>query len=216
MLDIDGFRQAILEGDRDAVAKLVSAALEAGVDASAILDQGLLPAMDVVGKRFGAKEMYISEVLLSARAMHTGIGLLQPVLARSNAHAGSRPVVVLGTVKGDLHDVGKNLVAMMLEAGGFEVVDLGTNVGTDKFIQAIRERRPSVVALSALLTTTMRTMRQTIEELRRSDIMDGVKIIIGGAPVTQEFADTIGADAYASDAPAAVAAVKRILQASRP
>jgi len=214
MLDIDGFRQAILEGDRDAVAKLVSAALEAGVDASAILDQGLLPAMDVVGKRFGAKEMYISEVLLSARAMHTGIGLLQPVLARSSAHAGSRPVVVLGTVKGDLHDVGKNLVAMMLEAGGFEVVDLGTNVGTDKFIQAIRERRPSVVALSALLTTTMRTMRQTIEELRRSDIMDGVKIIIGGAPVTQEFADTIGADAYASDAPAAVAAVKRILQAS--
>ena len=214
MLDIDGFRQAILEGDREAVGKLVSAALEAGVDASAILDQGLLPAMDVVGKRFGAKEMYISEVLLSARAMHTGIGLLQPVLARSSAHAGSRPVVVLGTVKGDLHDVGKNLVAMMLEAGGFEVVDLGTNVGTDKFIQAIRERRPSVVALSALLTTTMRTMRQTIEELRRSDIMDGVKIIIGGAPVTQEFADTIGADAYASDAPAAVAAVKRILQAS--
>lgn len=214
MLDTDGLRQAILEGDRDAVAKLVSAALEAGVDASAILDQGLLPAMDVVGKRFGAKEMYISEVLLSARAMHTGIGLLQPALAKSNAHAGSRPVVVLGTVKGDLHDVGKNLVAMMLEAGGFEVVDLGTNVGTDKFIQAIRERRPSVVALSALLTTTMRTMRQTIEELRRSDIMDGVKIIIGGAPVTQEFADTIGADAYASDAPAAVAAVKRILQAS--
>ena len=213
MLDIDGFRQAILEGDREAVGKLVSAALEAGVDASAILDQGLLPAMDVVGKRFGAKEMYISEVLLSARAMHTGIGLLQPVLAKSNAHAGARPVVVLGTVKGDLHDVGKNLVAMMLEAGGFEVVDLGTNVGTDKFIQAIRERRPSVVALSALLTTTMRTMRQTIEELRRSDIMDGVKIIIGGAPVTQEFADTIGADAYASDAPAAVAAVKRILQA---
>ena len=214
MLDIDGFRQAILEGDREAVGKLVSAALEAGVDASAILDQGLLPAMDVVGKRFGAKEMYISEVLLSARAMHTGISLLQPALAKSNAHAGSRPVVVLGTVKGDLHDVGKNLVAMMLEAGGFEVVDLGTNVGTDKFIQAIRERRPSVVALSALLTTTMRTMRQTIEELRRSDIMDGVKIIIGGAPVTQEFADTIGADAYASDAPAAVAAVKRILQAS--
>ena len=214
MLDIDGLRQAILEGDRDAVGQLVSAALEAGVGASAILDQGLLPAMDLVGKRFGAKEMYISEVLLSARAMHTGIALLKPVLARSNAHAASRPVVVLGTVKGDLHDVGKNLVAMMLEAGGFEVVDLGTNVGPDKFLRAIRERRPSVVALSALLTTTMRAMRQTIEELRRSDIMDGVKIIIGGAPVTQEFADTIGADAYASDAPAAVAAVKRILQAS--
>jgi 5-methyltetrahydrofolate--homocysteine methyltransferase len=214
MLDIDGLRQAILEGDRDAVAKLVSVALEAGVEAPAILDQGLLPAMDVVGKRFGTKEMYISEVLLSARAMHAGLALLKPALAKSNTHSGPKPVVVLGTVKGDLHDIGKNLVAMMLEAGGFEVVDLGTDVGPDKFLRAIRERRPSVVALSALLTTTMRTMRQTIEELRRSDIMDGVKIMIGGAPVTQEFADTIGADAYASDAPAAVAAVKRILQAS--
>jgi len=216
MLDFDGLRQAILEGDRDAVGKLVSAALEAGVEAPAILDQGLLPAMDVVGKRFGAKEMYIGEVLLSARAMHAGLALLKPALAMSNTQAGPKPVVVLGTVKGDLHDIGKNLVAMMLEAGGFDVVDLGTNVGPDKFLRAVGERRPSVVALSALLTTTMGTMRQTIEELRRSEIMDGVKIIIGGAPVTQEFADTIGADAYASDAPSAVTAVKRILQASRP
>jgi 5-methyltetrahydrofolate--homocysteine methyltransferase len=214
MLDPDGLRQAILEGDREAVARMVSAALEAGVEAPAILDEGLLPAMDVVGKRFGAKEMYISEVLLAARAMHAGIALLKPALAKSNAQSGPKPVVVLGTVKGDLHDIGKNLVAMMLEAGGLEVVDLGTDVGPDKFIRAIRERRPRVVGLSALLTTTMRTMRQTIEELRRSGVMDGVKTVVGGAPVTQEFADTIGADGYAQDAPGAVAAVKRILQAS--
>lgn len=214
MLDSDGLTQAILEGDREAVARLVSEALGAGVEAPVILDQGLLPAMDVVGKRFGAKEMYISEVLLSARAMHAGLALLKPALARSNTHSGPKTVVVLGTVKGDLHDIGKNLVSMMLEAGGLEVVDLGTDVGPDKFIRAIRERRPHIVGLSALLTTTMRTMRQTIEEMRRSGVMDGVKIIVGGAPVTQEFADTIGADAYASDAPAAVAAVKRLAQAS--
>jgi len=213
MLDSDGLTQAILEGDREAVAKLVSGALETGVEARSILDQGLLPAMDVVGKRFGAKEMYISEVLLSARAMHAGLALLKPALARSSAHSGPKTVVVLGTVKGDLHDIGKNLVSMMLEAGGLEVVDLGTDVGADKFIRAIKERRPHVVGLSALLTTTMRTMRQTIEDMRRSGVMDGVKIIVGGAPVTQEFADTIGADGYAQDAPGAVAAVKRVLQA---
>jgi len=213
MLDSDGLTQAILEGDREAVAKLVSGALETGVEARSILDQGLLPAMDVVGKRFGAKEMYISEVLLSARAMHAGLALLKPALARSSAYSGPKTVVVLGTVKGDLHDIGKNLVSMMLEAGGLEVVDLGTDVGADKFIRAIKERRPHVVGLSALLTTTMRTMRQTIEDMRRSGVMDGVKIIVGGAPVTQEFADTIGADGYAQDAPGAVAAVKRVLQA---
>jgi 5-methyltetrahydrofolate--homocysteine methyltransferase len=120
----------------------------------------------------------------------------------------------MGTVKGDLHDIGKNLVAIMLESGGFEVIDLGTNVSTDAFVQAIREHRPSVVGLSALLTTTMRQMRQTIEELRKAGVMDGVKTMIGGAPVTQAFADTIGADAYASDAPAALARAKALLEVS--
>jgi 5-methyltetrahydrofolate--homocysteine methyltransferase len=214
MLDTEGLRQAVLEGDRERVAALTSAALAAGVSAVEILNQGLLPGMDVVGKRFGAKDMYISEVLLSARAMHAGLGLLKPALARETAQAGPKPVVVLGTVKGDLHDIGKNLVAMMLEAGGFVVVDLGTNVPTDKFAQAIREHRPTVLGLSALLTTTMRQMRQTLEELRRAGVMDGVKTVIGGAPVTREFADTIGADGYASDAPGAVAEVKRLVGAS--
>jgi 5-methyltetrahydrofolate--homocysteine methyltransferase len=170
--------------------------------------------MEVVGKRFGAKEMYISEVLLAARAMHAGLDLLKPMLAREEGQGGPKPVVVLGTVRGDLHDIGKNLVAMMLEAGGFQVVDLGTNVAAARFVKAIQEHRPAVVALSALLTTTMREMRNTLEELRRAGVMEGVKTMVGGAPVTQEFADTIGADAYAPDAPAAVIAVKRLLAAA--
>ncbi len=216
MLDTDALSQAVLEGDRDRVEALVSAALAAGVGAIEILDRGLMPGMDVVGKRFGTKKMYISEVLLSARAMHVGLGLLKPALARETAQAGPKPVVVLGTVKGDLHDIGKNLVTMMLEAGGFEVVDLGTNVSTDKFAQAIRDHHPAVLGLSALLTTTMRQMRQTLQELRRLGVLDGVKTVIGGAPVTREFALTIGADGYASDAPGAVAEIKRLLGAVPP
>ena len=211
MFDRERMKEAVLQGDRDAVQALVSAALAAGADAVAILNEGLLAGMEVVGKRFGAKEMFISEVLLSARAMHTGLGLLKPALARANADTRPKAVVVLGTVKGDLHDIGKNLVAMMLEAAGLTVVDLGTNVATDKFAQAIREQRPAVLGLSALLTTTMRQMRQTIEELRRAGLMDGVKTVIGGAPVTREFAETIGADGYAADAPSAVVVVKQLL-----
>jgi 5-methyltetrahydrofolate--homocysteine methyltransferase len=216
MLDTEALGQAVIEGNRDRVAALVSAALGAGVGATEILNRGLLPGMDVVGKRFGAKQMYISEVLLAARAMHVGLGLLKPTLARETVQAGPKPVVVLGTVKGDLHDIGKNLVTMMLEAGGFAVVDLGTNVSTDKFAQAIRDHHPVVLGLSALLTTTMRQMRETLRELRRSGVMEGVKTMIGGAPVTREFADSIGADGYASDAPGAVAEIKRLLGAVPP
>ena len=211
MLDTEGLRRAILQGDREATRTLVSAALEAGVSAREILDRGLLPAMDIVGRRFGAKEMYISEVLLSARAMHTGLALLKPILAQAQAEGADKPVVVIGTVKGDLHDIGKNLVAMMLEAGGFQVVDLGANVTAQKFVEAVKAHHPAVVGLSALLTTTMREMRSTLQELQRSGVMGGVKTVVGGAPVTQEFADTIGADGYAPDAPAAVAAIKRLL-----
>jgi 5-methyltetrahydrofolate--homocysteine methyltransferase len=212
MFDREAMKKAVEQGDRDAVSALVAGALAAGTDAVAILNEGLLPGMDVVGKRFGAKEMFISEVLLAARAMHTGLALLKPALARAHTGGGARPVVVLGTVKGDLHDIGKNLVAMMLEAGGFEVVDLGTNVSVEKFAAAIRDHHPTVVALSALLTTTMRQMRQTIEELRRAGLMDGVKVVVGGAPVTREFAETIGADGYAADAPTAVGALKQLLR----
>jgi 5-methyltetrahydrofolate--homocysteine methyltransferase len=211
--DEEGLRDAVIGGDRDRVRALVSEALAGGADPVEVLDAGLLPAMNVVGERFGAKTMFITEVLLTARAMHAGLEVLRPALARSPTHAGPRPVVVLGTVKGDLHDIGKNLVAMILEAGGFDVVDLGTNVGTEAFLRAIQKHQPAVVGLSALLTTTMRQMRHTIEELRRSEAADGVKIVIGGAPVTQEFANTIGADGYAADAASAVMAVKRLVAA---
>jgi 5-methyltetrahydrofolate--homocysteine methyltransferase len=216
MLDTDSLTQAVIEGNRDRVAALVSAALSAGVGANDILNLGLLPGMEVVGKRFGAKAMYISEVLLAARAMHVGMGLLKPALARETDQTGPKPVVVLGTVKGDLHDIGKNLVTMMLEAGGFTVVDLGTNVSTEKFAQAIRDHHPAVLGLSALLTTTMRQMRETLQELRRLGVMDGVKTVIGGAPVTREFAASIGADGYGSDAPGAVAEIRRLLGAVPP
>ena len=211
MLDTQGLSQAILKGDRDAVRTLTAAALEAGEDAKLILNRGLLPAMDIVGNLFGDKKIFINEVLLSARAMHTGLGLLRPLLAKGRDPSGPRRVIVLGTVKGDLHDIGKNLVAMMLEGAGLEVVDVGANAGTDLFVQAIKEHRPSIVGMSALLTTTMRQMRVTLEDLRQKGVLDGVKTIIGGAPVTQEFADTIGADGYAPDATAAVARVRRLL-----
>jgi 5-methyltetrahydrofolate--homocysteine methyltransferase len=211
MFDEERLTQAVLDGDRDTVRTLVSAALEAGMDAVKVLTTGLLPAMEIVGQRFGAKQIYIVEVLLSARAMHAGLALIRPALTASQAELAARPVVVLGTVKGDLHDIGKNLVAMMLEAGGFTVVDLGTNVSAERFVAAVKEHHASVIGLSALLTTTMREMRQTIEAVRRASVTDGVKIVIGGAPVTQEFADTIGADAYAPDAPTAVGAVRGLL-----
>ena len=208
MLDVEGLKQAVLEGNRETVDALVERALAAGVPAADVLNQALLPAMDVVGKRFGAREMYISEVLLSARAMHTGLGRLKPFLGASDGSGVAKPVVVLGTVRGDLHDIGKNLVAMMLEAGGFKVVDLGTNVKPETFVAAVKQHQPAVVALSALLTTTMREMKNTLETLRKAGVMDGVKTIVGGAPVTQDFARTIGADAWAPDAPTAVATVR--------
>jgi 5-methyltetrahydrofolate--homocysteine methyltransferase len=213
MLDTEGLTQAVIAGDRAAVERLAAAALAAGAAPADVLDQGLMPGMTEVGKRFGAKAMFISEVLLAARAMHAGLAVLKPALARAEVSAAARPVVVLGTVRGDLHDIGKNLVAMMLEAGGFQVVDLGTNVRPDRFVQAVREHRPVAVGLSALLTTTMREMRQTLEALRTAGVLDGVKTIVGGAPVTPEFAATIGADAWAPDAPTAVTTVKQLVGA---
>ncbi len=211
MFDAERVSAAILTGDREAVRTLVADALAAGDNPLDILNRGMLPAMDIVGQRFSDKTMYIGEVLLAARAMHAGLGLVRPRLAKLGDPSAARRVVVLGTVKGDLHDIGKNLVGMMLEAAGFEVVDLGTNVSTEKLIQAVNEHRPAVVALSALLTTTMRQMRQTIADMRRAGVGDGVKMIVGGAPLTQDFADTIGADGYAPDGPGAVATVRHLL-----
>mgnify|MGYP001203846550 CR=1 FL=1 len=211
MLDIDGFRQAILEGDRDAVGKLVSAALEAGVEAPAILDQGLLPAMDVVGKRFGAKEMYISEVLLSARAMYAGLDLLKPLITKAGGDGQSLGVIVIGTAQGDLHDIGKNLVAMMLEGAGFKVHNLGRDVSPEKFVAAVEEHGAQIVGISALMTTTMPAMKRTIDALEKAGVRGRVKVMIGGAPVSQAYADEIGADGYARDSTIAVVRAKELL-----
>ena len=212
MLHAEALIQAVIEGDAAAVQTLTSEALAAGMPPREILDHGLMPGMDVVGRRFGTKEMFISEVLLTARAMHAGLAVLKPALGAAEANGGPKPVVVLGTVRGDLHDIGTNLVGMMLEAAGFAVVDLGTNVPLDKFTQALRTHRPAILGLSALLTTTMREMKRTLEGLRQAGVLDGVKTVVGGAPVTEDFARTIGADAWAPDAPAAVETMKRLLR----
>lgn len=202
MADLQAIADAVINGKREEVARLVQEALDAGVGPGDLVNEGLIAGMNVVGARFKANEFYVPEVLIAARAMHAGMDLLKPLLADSGVQP--RGTVVIGTVKGDLHDIGKNLVAMMLEGGGFEVVDLDVDVAPEKFVEAVSESSPQVVALSALLTTTMPAMKDTIDALAAAGVRDKVKVMIGGAPVTQEFADEIGADGYSPDAASAV------------
>jgi 5-methyltetrahydrofolate--homocysteine methyltransferase len=202
---------AVLDGDETGAKAEVQAALGAGVSAADILNQACIPAMVEVGRLFEAGEKYVPEMLISARAMKAGLAILQPYLV----DAGVEPVgrVVLGTVKGDLHDIGKNLVGMMLEGVGFEVIDLGVDVSPEGFVEAIKAHRPGFVGLSALLTTTMPGMRATIGALQEAGLRGGVTIMVGGAPVTQSFAEEIGADLYAPDASAAASRAKALLAA---
>jgi len=202
MIDAEKFYTAISEGKVDEVKKLTQGALEAGEKAETILKEGLLPAMDQIGVKFKNNEIYIPEVLIAARAMHGGMAILKPILSQSTTAKSVK--VIVGTVKGDLHDIGKNLVVMMLEGGGFDVVDLGIDVAPDKFVEAIKKHQPQVVGMSALLTTTMREMKSTIEAIQEAGLRKQVKAIIGGAPVTERFAKEIGADGYAPDAASAV------------
>jgi 5-methyltetrahydrofolate--homocysteine methyltransferase len=209
MVDSGKFYTALSQGKMDVVEKLVRDALDRGDPAGTILNEGLIPAMDQVGVRFKSGEIYIPEVLIAARAMHAGMAILKPILSKSTeAMAGK---VVIGTVKGDLHDIGKNLVGMMLEGGGFEVIDLGFDVPVQKFIDAIKQHQPQVVGMSALLTTTMREMNKNIQALEAAGLRNKVKVVIGGAPVTEKFAKEIGADGYAPDAPSAVDVLKSLL-----
>ena len=202
MIDAEKFYTAISEGKVDEVKKLTQGALEAGEKAETILKEGLLPAMDQIGVKFKNNEIYIPEVLIAARAMHGGMAILKPILSQSTTAKSVK--VIVGTVKGDLHDIGKNLVVMMLEGGGFDVVDLGIDVAPDKFVEAIKKHQPQVVGMSVLLTTTMREMKSTIEAIQEAGLRKQVKAIIGGAPVTERFAKEIGADGYAPDAASAV------------
>jgi 5-methyltetrahydrofolate--homocysteine methyltransferase len=200
---------AVLNGDKDAAVENVQAALDAGTDAGVILQKSLIPAMEKVGQLFEAGEYYVPEMLIAARAMQAGLGLLKPLLVDSDVKPTGK--VVIGTVKGDLHDIGKNLVAMMLEGAGFEIHDLGTDVSPDKFIAVIKEEKVDILAMSALLTTTMPMMETTIKAVDEAGLRDAVKIIIGGAPVTTEYAQKIGADGFAPDASQAASMAKRLV-----
>jgi len=201
--------ECIIEGDMAAAPEQVQAALDAGIAPEVVLNDGMIRAMAEVGRLFEEGDYFVPEMLISARAMQTGLGVLRPHLVAS----GVKPIgkVVIGTVKGDLHDIGKNLVSMMMEGAGFEVIDLGTDVQPDAFIEAAQANEAQIVAMSALLTTTMLQMKATIEAMQSTGMRDSVKVMIGGAPVTADYARQIGADAYAPDASQAATLAKSLL-----
>ena len=200
---------AVIEGNLEVMEGLTQSALDEGRSAKQILDEGLMPGMDHVGVEFKAGNMFVPEVLRSARAMQASMKLIRPLLAETGADMSGK--VLLGTVKGDLHDIGKNLVAMMCEGAGFDVIDIGKDVEPDAFVDAVKEFGPDVLGMSALLTTTMRAMEQTIKALEEAGVRDKLKVMIGGAPVTQAFADQIGADGYASNAASAADMAKQLI-----
>jgi 5-methyltetrahydrofolate--homocysteine methyltransferase len=201
--------EIIISGKVDEVAKLTQELIDAGTDPEIVLSQGLMPGMEVVGQRFKACEMYIPEVLRSAKAMSKGTELLRPLLSETQATGAGK--FVIGTVQGDLHDIGKNLVAMMFEGAGFQVVNLGIDLEAQVFVDAVKEHHPDILGLSALLTTTMPRMAEAISALKEAGIRDQVKIIVGGAPVTAEYAEKIGADAYGPNAAMAVETGRTLL-----
>jgi 5-methyltetrahydrofolate--homocysteine methyltransferase len=202
----------VIEGDLDEIVDLTEDALDDGLTAQEILDSGLMAGMDHVGVEFKAGNMFVPEVLRSARTMQMAMDILKPLLAESGVKMVGK--VLVGTVKGDLHDIGKNLVGMMCEGAGFEVKDIGKDVAPEAFIEAIKDFEPDIVGMSALLTTTMRVMEHTIKALEEAGLRDRVKVMIGGAPVTQAFADQIGADGYASNAASATDLAKRFAGAA--
>jgi len=210
MADLQALADALIRGDRDTTAQLTKAAIDDGTPPGEILNKGLIAGMAVVGERFKNNEFYVPEVLIAARAMHAGMDLLKPLIAESDIQPAGRAAI--GTVKGDLHDIGKNLVAMMFEGNGFEVFDLGVDVSPEKFMEAV-DQGANIICLSALLTTTMPSMADTIKAFVEAGKRDKVKFLIGGAPVTQNYADEIGADGYAPDAASAVDKAKELLGA---
>jgi len=211
MPDLSELKDAIISGNDKAAAEITKQALDKGVDPQELVSKYMIPAMDIVGQRFECNEIFVPELLIAARAMKGALELIRPKLAEVGAEPTGR--VVIGTVKGDLHDIGKNLVASMLEGGGFEVIDLGVDVSPEKFVEAVKAKGSKIVALSALLTTTMPAMKNTIEELQKAGVRNGIKVIVGGAPVTKQFADEIGADGYSDNANGAVTIVRQLVGA---
>ena len=209
MVQLQALADAIISGNRVKSLELTNEALKEGVPAKRILDEGLIPGMAVVGEKFKNCEFYVPEVLVAARAMSASMQKLRPALIAAKVEPVGR--VAIGTVRGDLHDIGKNLVAMMLEGAGFEIIDLGVDCAPESFVNAVKEKRANLIALSALLTTTMPAMQDTVEALEAAGLRDRAKVIIGGAPVTQKFCDQIGADGYAPDAASGVDIAKDVL-----
>jgi len=203
---------AVLEGDAEKAHKLVERGLKQGLSPKEILDNGLIVGMDEVGARFKRGDMFVPEVLMSADSMAAGMEILRPLLIESGAEMLGK--IVMGTVKGDLHDIGKNLVSMLCEGAGFEIVDIGFNAEPEKFIEAIKQHQPQVVGMSAMLTTTMRAMGQTIKAIEEAGLRDQVKIMVGGAPVDRDFADAISADGYGSNAPSGADLAKQLVGAA--
>jgi 5-methyltetrahydrofolate--homocysteine methyltransferase len=203
--------QAILTGDAKTAKAATDQALAAGTDPLKLVQEFMMPAMAEVGRRFECSEYFVPELLLAARAMKGALEPIRPLLAAQGTQPAGR--VVIGTVKGDLHDIGKNLVSAMLEGGGYEVLDLGVNVSPEHFIQNIKDKNANIVAMSALLTTTMPAMKTTIDALKQAGVRDRVKVIVGGAPLTQKYADEIGADGYTESAAGAVALARKVVGA---
>jgi 5-methyltetrahydrofolate--homocysteine methyltransferase len=212
MPDLKQLYDSVVSGDAKATQALTQQALADGVDPLKLVNEYMVPAMDEVGRRFEANEYFVPELLISARAMKASLELIRPLLTAR----GDKPVgrVAIGTVKGDLHDIGKNLVASLLEGGGFEVIDLGVNVTPEKFIETVNAKQANIIAMSALLTTTMPSMKTTIDALKQAGVRGKVKVLIGGAPITQKYADEIGADGYSENAVGAVALAKKAVAAA--
>jgi 5-methyltetrahydrofolate--homocysteine methyltransferase len=212
MATYDDLAQSVIEGNADRVKDLSKSLLDAGNNPLEIINQGLIAGMNVVGARFKAMEMFVPEVLMCAKAMSAGVDVVKPHIADQDVQTAGK--IIIGTVKNDLHDIGKNLVAMMVESSGFEVINLGIDIEPSKFVEAIKEHKPDVVGLSALLTNTLPYMKDTIDAIEEAGLRDKVKVIIGGAPVTQEYADQIGADGYAPEAASAADLCKELVGVS--
>jgi len=203
-------KEAIIKGKRDAVGPLIQRALSEGLGPEEIMDKMMIPAMDVVGDRFSRNEIFLPEMMIAARAMNTGLEILRPMLLAKGVSGKGK--VVIGSVKGDIHDVGKNIVSMVLQGAGYEVIDLGIDTPPEKFVDAVKQHQPRFVLMSALLTLTMSMMEETIKTLKQAGLREKVKVGVGGAPLTQNFADRIGADFYGKDARAAVIKCNELLR----
>ncbi len=209
-MELDKLVQCVVDADMDNVKGLVEEGISDGVAPSVLLKEGLIKGLDIVGEKFESGDLFLPEMLAAAMTMKTGVEVLKPHLTGEETETAG--TVVIGTVQGDVHDIGKNLVAMMLEGAGFEVIDIGIDVSAEDIVKAVEEKKPQILGLSALLTTTMPALKTTIDALKEAGLRDKVKVMVGGAPVTQDYADEIGADGYASDAAGAVTLARGLVQ----